>query len=238
MKTLLLIAAATLTAAAEPADYPRPGTLDPQEGVIHLFNGHDLNGWLQYPPVDGDVGADTWRVLGDGILYASGDPFGYLRTTQKFMNYRLTLEWRWPEEPSNSGVLLHIQDEDEVWPKSIEAQLRAGDAGDIVAFGGTTFNEHTDKSSIRVVKFEESSEHPPGQWNLMEITSAGDTIEIVVNGVLQNRATGTTVQRGFIGVQSEGLPIEFRNIRLEPLPPGVAGEADDEAEDDAGDATE
>ena len=50
----------------------------------------------------------------------------------------------------------------------------------------------------------------------MEITCKGDTIEVKINGLLQNKATGSTVKQGFIGLQSEGGPIEFRNITLEP----------------------
>jgi hypothetical protein len=40
---------------------------------------------------------------------------------------------------------------------------------------------------------------------------------IRVNGVLQNEATGTSVDSGAIGLQAEGKVVEFRNIYLEPL---------------------
>jgi hypothetical protein len=38
-----------------------------------------------------------------------------------------------------------------------------------------------------------------------------------VNGVLQNVATGCSVSSGKICLQSEGTPIEYRNIYIEPL---------------------
>ena len=56
----------------------------------------------------------------------------------------------------------------------------------------------------------------PG-WNTYEITCRGDTIEATVNGQLQNKATGVTIAKGYIGLQSEGVPIMFRNIKLTPL---------------------
>ncbi len=44
-----------------------------------------------------------------------------------------------------------------------------------------------------------------------------DTVEVTVNGVFQNRIDGVDVQSGCIGLQSEGAPIQFRNVVLHPL---------------------
>ncbi|NLF58841.1 MAG: DUF1080 domain-containing protein, partial [Candidatus Hydrogenedens sp.] len=62
-----------------------------------------------------------------------------------------------------------------------------------------------------------SSEKPLGEWNQYKVVCKGDTIELYINGTLQNRATGCTVTSGIIGLQSEGTPIEFRNIHIEPM---------------------
>jgi hypothetical protein len=51
----------------------------------------------------------------------------------------------------------------------------------------------------------------------MEVTCDGNTIEVYVNGILQNKGTGLNVDRGSICLQSEGKDIEFRNIYLTPL---------------------
>jgi hypothetical protein len=160
---------------------------------------------------------DTWSVK-DGVVHCKGQPAGYMRTTEKYSDYRLSFHWRWAgEEGGNSGCLLHIQKPDKVWPKSIESQLMAGNAGDIFVIGGTTFKEHTDKDSRRVPKMAESNEKPAGEWNQMTVACQGDAITIQVNGQLQNKATEATVTEGFIGLQSEGVPIEFKNITLTPL---------------------
>ena len=45
----------------------------------------------------------------------------------------------------------------------------------------------------------------------------GDTVEVEVNGQLVNRATNCSVTEGAIALQSEGTPIEYRNIRLKYL---------------------
>ena len=187
----------------------------PQER-IDLWNGKDFNGWKLFIP-DETVDTTTVWTVRDGLLHCAGVPNGYIRTEEDYTNYKLFVEWRWPEEPGNSGVLLHMSGPDKVWPKSIEAQLHSGDAGDIWLIEGTEIKEHTDKANRRIQKRDESSEEVPGEWNKYEITCTGDVIQLKVNGVLQNTGTEASVQSGKICFQSEGKPIEFRAIYLEPL---------------------
>ena len=63
----------------------------------------------------------------------------------------------------------------------------------------------------------DSGEKEIGAWNKYEITCKGGTIEASINGKLQNKATGVDISKGYIGLQSEGVPIVFRNIKLTPL---------------------
>ena len=188
-----------------------------REGRIPLFNGENLEGWVLHQP-DADPEAEpTWRVGDDGVLLCSGEPMGYLRTTRTYGNYRLTLQWRWPGEGGDSGVLLHVQDEDTVWPRSIEAQLASGNAGDFFVFKGVNFEERENPDRMRTAKLAESSEKKVGEWNELEVICDRDRIEVYVNGVLQNRATHPSLIHGHIALQSDGKPIEFRKIILHPL---------------------
>ena len=63
----------------------------------------------------------------------------------------------------------------------------------------------------------DGSEKPVGEWNRLEITCKSATIRVKVNGDLVNEATNCSVTRGAICLQSEGAPIEFRNIRIKPI---------------------
>ncbi|MHC4233413.1 MAG: 3-keto-disaccharide hydrolase, partial [Planctomycetota bacterium] len=56
-----------------------------------------------------------------------------------------------------------------------------------------------------------------GEWNSYDILCKDNTIQLTVNGILQNTATESTLVAGAICLQSEGSPIEFRNIKLTPL---------------------
>jgi len=191
----------------------QPATVTAPDGAKVLFNGKNLNNWVFKLK---DPGADPTRVftIKDGVIHISGDPFGYMRTKKQYSGYQLHLEWRWPVEATNSGVFIHVQGPDAIWPPCIECQLMAGNAGDFVCMGGTDMNERTDKSKIVVAKKTTSNEKPAGQWNIMEVTCKGNTIEVYVNGTLQNKGTGVTLSKGSICLQSEGKDIEFRNIYL------------------------
>jgi hypothetical protein len=62
-----------------------------------------------------------------------------------------------------------------------------------------------------------SSEKPVGEWNKMEVICKANTIEVIVNGVLQNKGTNVNLLQGSICLQSEGKDIEFRNVYLTKL---------------------
>jgi hypothetical protein len=192
------------------------------EPQVRLFNGRDLTGWTAVSDQKDADPARTWSVAG-GVLKCSGKPVGYLRTDREFADYVLTLEWRWPvgTEGGNNGVLVHASKPRAlgIWPKSIEVQLHAGNAGDLWVIGTELDvpDKARRKEGRRHKNLTDNSEKPIGEWNRMEITCKGDTLRVKVNADLVNEATHCTVARGAIGLQSEGVPIEFRNIMLTPL---------------------
>jgi hypothetical protein len=189
-----------------------PANLTAQKKIV-LFNGKNLNDWtfqLKDPKVD----PATIFTVQNGVIHIKGEPFGYMRTKKSFSDYQLHVEWRYPKEATNSGVFVHAQPPDTIWIKCIECQLQAGNAGDFVCMNGADIKERKDKSTRRVVKMGASSEKPAGEWNSMEVSCMGNTVEVKVNGVLQNRGTEANVSSGSICLQSEGKDVEFRNVYL------------------------
>jgi hypothetical protein len=108
--------------------------------------------------------------------------------------------------------------EDKVWPKSVEAQLQSGNAGDFWNIGEFKMVTDPARTNGRNTKKTHGAERPVGEWNEYEIiVNHGDVI-LFVNGEELNRASGVDEVAGFICLQSEGAEIHFRNIRLTPLP--------------------
>jgi len=183
---------------------------------IILFNGKDLNNWV-FKLKDPSVDPATVFTLKNGVVHISGNPFGYMRTKESYSDYKLHVEWRWPAEATNSGVFVHAQKPDTIWLKCVECQLQAGNAGDFVCMNGADMSERTDKSKPFIKKLSASSEKPTGEWNTMEVICEGNSIEVTVNGVLQNKGTNVNLSEGSICLQSEGRDIEFRNVYLNTL---------------------
>ena len=196
------------------------------KGAVDLFDGKTLDGWEHYLVDPKLKMADVWSVK-DGLLVCKGKPMGYLATKKQYTNYKLVVEWRWPpgKPATNSGVLMRITGKPKALPKCVEAQLKAGSAGDIYGFHG--FNV---KGSARViaannkfvgklsgVKKIKAAEKKPGEWNKYEITFNGGDITVILNGEKVNEATGCDVVAGKIGLQSEGGPVQFRTVRMTPL---------------------
>ena len=211
-----LLAAPLVAVASDTA--PAPAPVAPSRRV-DLFDGRDFIGWTF---VSRDAAADPkaiWRVK-DGAIVCAGKPAGYARTVASYRDYALHAEWRWPEKAGNSGLFVHLNPPDKVWPATIEVQLKAGDAGSVRCNGGTKVHElnPTAKDPINVALRGPVSEKPSGEWNSCEVICRGDTVTITINGVKQNEVTRASVDAGAIALQAEGAPVEFRNLWIAPLP--------------------
>jgi hypothetical protein len=224
MKRCMVAAAMLVTAilltVASPAAQKQDKPIVPKAKTV-LWNGKDFSGWKLFTREPGHDVTKTWSVT-NGLIRCEGSPAGYMRTEIDYADYLFHAEWRWPgEKGGNSGVLVHMSEPDVVWPKSLECQLHSGNAGDFWVIGGLEFKEHArggDRvKGRRTLKFKDSSEKPIGQWNSYDIICKNDWVVVLVNGVLQNVATECTPRFGKICLQSEGAPVEFRNVYIEPL---------------------
>ena len=178
-----------------------------------------LAGWTAHLQDDGKL-ADVWSLGADGVLVCKGRPIGYLRTEEDFTNFNLRLRWRFDPEKGagNSGVLMRVIGEDKVWPRSIEAQLMSGQAGDFWCIGDFPMQTDPTRTNGRNTRRLSTNEHELGQWNEYDITVWQGHVVLRVNGEILNQATGALVIPGKLGLQSEGAEIHFEDLRLHPLP--------------------
>lgn len=196
-------------------------------GGTELFNGKDFTGWTFFMRSN-SAPEKTWSVT-NGVIHCAGRPVGYLRTEKSYQDYKLTVEWRFVKvvrHADNTGILIHMQLPDKIWPKCIECQGQYKKQGDFWLQSDVTADGHpsTGKKNIHVPMAGSANENPVGEWNTYQIIARGDTVETIVNGRSMNKITGCNISSGFIGIQSEGADFEVRKMQLEPLPGSLAGE--------------
>lgn len=185
---------------------------------IDLFNGKDFTGW-KFMVRGGAAAQETWSVT-NGVIHCAGQPYGYARTVTPYRDYKLTVEWRFVKiapKADNTGIFVHINPPDMVWPACIEVQGAHGKLGDLRMNGGATAKGHETAETKNCDAQAPSNEKPAGEWNTFEVECSGDALKLWTNGKLMNQIIGCSPSSGAIGIQSEGGEIEVRKMFLEPL---------------------
>lgn len=195
-----------------------------------LITDRGLEDWvIDVPtPKNGEMPAEPTFSIENGVLKTTGKPLGHIFTKESYEDYRLVIEYRYPEEAGNCGVMLHCSEKrflDGIFPRSIEVQLMSEKAGDIIAIGEDFMSCFTaptlGQAGQRKTKYEkrqrENAENTVGEWNTMVIIAQGQSLLVTVNGHHMAAIVGCTASKGQIALQSEGVPVEFRKLELTPL---------------------
>ena len=168
---------------------------------------------------------------------------------------RLKFKWgekRYPpreNERRHSGILYHCVGEhgaqSDHWMRSHESQIMEEDCGDYHSLDGVMIDVEADTVDIngnknlkyrkgapllkevhrRVIK-SETNEHPPGEWNEMEVIAKGGQITHIINGKVVLKASNSSqiingekvpLTKGKIQLQSEGAEIFYKDIEIKNL---------------------
>jgi hypothetical protein len=90
---------------------------------------------------------------------------------------------------------------------------------------GATMEPHGDHNGQRSFPSEERSKPSP-EWNHYRITGNNGTLTLAVNGKVVSGGDKCFWRKGYLALESEGAPVEFRNVRIKELPSTGATEAD------------
>lgn len=210
--SLALLVAVSGACLAQRTGDMRDPDLRYDEGWTSLFNGKDFGKLVVVLKGDDGrpkrffeetAGKQSTFFIEGGLLKTTGTPNGYIRTSDVYDNYVFHVEVRFPSR-GNSGVLAHIQ-RDDVWPRAIECQMYQSHMGRIFPIQGA----YLDGGEM----IHEAS-RPSGEWNTYEVYAEEGRIATVLNGVLISMGSHANPWIGYIGLQSEGAPAEFRNIKV------------------------
>jgi hypothetical protein len=196
------------------------------DGFTPLFNGKDLTGWVNI-----NCGPSTWSVK-DGVIHCTGKPTGLLRTEKQYENYVLELEWNHERQTGNAGLFVHSDDlpaRGQPFTKAIEVQVMLMDKphpqglytgqGDIFSIHGAKFipDRPHPQGWERCIPSEHRTK-PAGEWNHYRVVSQDGVIKLHVNGKEVSGGTKCNPRKGYVVLESEGSPIQFRNLRIKELP--------------------
>ncbi len=235
--------------AEEPVDGKFPPPKAPEGEWEALMSGKIEDHWtgmsmaLNSPLIT--TAPDAEQAGGFVIQIARG-PTGLIRTRKPHENFILEFEWRHlTEAPSagggkgtsgNSGLIIAHS----AFPKpggpypneGHEIQVCNLGTGSWYTSNGDTFTmpgstsqgipdprfaiSHSCGHRSMPVAFHGS---PTGEWNRIRITSVDGVIQHEVNGHLATSLYRASPRKGYLSLESEGAPVEFRRMRLQELEP-------------------
>ncbi len=200
-------------------DNDSPVTPPTRDMSVGLFNQKDFTGW-KFVMKDNTDPLKTWSIT-NGIIHCTGKATGYLRTAQVYSNYFLTVVWRFVKttpQADDTGIFVHIQPPDKIWPQCVQVQGRHGHQGDLILMGGATAKETRGKNASTTVPLpDDPVEVTVGEWNKAETICIHNKVECFMNSKFVNEISGCTLNSGYIGIQSEGGEFEIRSIDYTPL---------------------
>ncbi len=180
-----------------------------------------LIGWQQ---IGGQEGA--WHFE-DGVLSAEGENAGWLATHRQYANFRLSAQFR-VAPGGNSGIYLRAPLAGDPAYAGLEIQILDEDAP---RAGHLEPSQYTG-SLYGIQAPADRVSKGAGVWQTMVIVAEGPRLQVSLNGkkVLDTDLTyyshladthpGLVRTSGYIGLQSGGSRIEFRNITILELPEG------------------
>lgn len=205
---------------------------DPKgEGWVNLFNGKDLDGWVQRGGT-AKYRAENGEIVGTSV---PGTTNSFLCTKKNYANFILELEFK--VDPSlNSGVQIRSECFDQ--PKVVELngekiKIAAGRVHGYQveidpserAWTGGIYDEGRRKWLVDLKNNEPARKaFKQGEWNKFHIECRGDSIKTSLNGVPAADLKDSVTPTGFIALQVHGvgkrqepLEVRFRNLRIKEL---------------------
>ncbi|MEM1067289.1 MAG: family 16 glycoside hydrolase [Planctomycetota bacterium] len=186
---------------------------------------------------------DTWSWR-EGVLHCTGQPVSVLRTKESFRNFELVVEWMHEKPAGNSGVFVWTTPESikrlteagkPGLPKGIEVQVldhqftdrmkSRGAKTDWFGTNGDVFPVGVQMTPFPPLSPNGQRSYPrrhmangTGQWNHYYIRAMNGEVRLWVNGEEVSGGTGCDPAEGYLCLESEGSPIQFRKIRVRRLP--------------------
>jgi hypothetical protein len=185
---------------------------------------------------------DTWKWTEDGV-HCSGAPIGVTRSKKKYTNFELVATWRHLKSGGNSGIFLWASEEaltglkpGTLPPGGIEVQVLDHGFKEQYEKGGKKADWFTTNGDVFPVGKSDMKPFPPAapggkrsfptkelskginQWNHYYVRAINGEVRLWVNGEEVSGGTDCKPNTGYLCLESEGAPIDFKGLRIRELP--------------------
>ncbi|MDB6026047.1 MAG: hypothetical protein JWM68_2270 [Verrucomicrobiales bacterium] len=192
-----------------------------------------------------NVKPETWSWT-NGIAHSTGLPIGVIRTVNTYTNFELVAQWRHLQHGGNSGIFalatpesiksieegksgpfpsgIEVQVLDHGYKEDYEKNTKKKATwfttnGDVFAVGATKMKPFPPLSPDGSRSFPRKElSKGVGQWNHYYVRCINGEIRLWVNGEEVSGGNGITPAAGYLCLESEGAPVEFKEFRVRELP--------------------
>lgn len=188
--------------------------------------------------IDVNTAAETWNAKGN-LLENTGNPIGVVRSDKMYENFIMHVEWRHLEKGGNSGIFVWCDakpDPNSRLPMGMEIQMleldwvnqnqRNGEKppiayvhGELFGAGGMTASPDNPRGTRS--KSLENRCKGVGEWNKYTVVCVDGTVKLAVNGKFVNGIRLASKRKGYVCLEAEGAKMEFRNLQIIELEPGI-----------------
>jgi hypothetical protein len=180
----------------------------------------------------------------DGVIYCTGKPTGVISSVNTYTNYELVVEWRHMKYAGNSGLFVWTTKEslDQLrkgkgrLPAGIEVQVldlgyeenwekKKGKPSDWFTSHGDVFPVRADMKPFPPVAPNGKRSFPSKrlskgvkQWNHYYVRCINGEVRLWVNGEEVSGGKECKPSSGYLCLESEGSPVEFRGLKMRVLP--------------------
>ena len=206
--------------------------------------GHGWYALGQEHFVNVNCAPDTWTWT-NGLVHCTGKPIGVVRTIKLHANFELVAQWRHLQSAGNSGIFvwatpesikaleqgqgrlttgIEVQILDHGYTAQYEKQSgKKADwfttNGDVFPTGSTTMEPFPPTSPNGQRSFPRKNlSKGVGEWNHYYVRAINGEIRLWVNGEEVSGGRNVRPATGYLCLESEGAPVEFKELRIRELP--------------------
>lgn len=206
--TCLAALLAGFPATAQSIDlFPASGTVGAQEAWtrVAIPPGHPVSQMPQW-----HIDYAKKQIVCDG-----NGGHEWLRFNREVANFTFHVKWRFtpvdtPNPNYNSGIFFRNNLDGSIWHQA-QTTLAGG-----YIFGVTPIDGKATRFNLQKEMIEDRV-RPAGEWNVYDIRCEGPACTLAVNGKVVNTVK-VGLAKGYVGLESEGYQITFKDLRLRALP--------------------